>query len=508
MPAIEVPPDETVIVGYRLSEPGTTGRRYCINCASYRHREPITRGYPERLPDTVAGLNCAPIWFVRGPLAHFRCADCETRVYTAGPEIPRRWHTTWGHAPFQECRTCHQERTMDRAYWYRVAGRWSRNCRSCCDARRAEEVLSGRRPQRRSVRPLTGPRRFGVELEFMGTSRDNVALQMEHVGLAVRNEGYTHAVLPEWKLVTDSSLPGYDSGELVSPPLRGEDGYEQLTQACQALRTAGAEPTLQCGLHVHHEVADLDGYSFGRLFRFYYQNQRAIDRLIGQARRSSVNPGFCSGLSNDTVRQIERLGTSSRTNLRRMTRDFNRYNVLNVTSYPRYGTIEFRQHHPTYNAQEILAWVELGQAMLTWANADAAHLPENSGIATVTRTLLQYGLDPATSDYLLEKAIELTSPGAASNSLPDREDAWDDENEDEEYEEEYQDDDREGDGERLNIRPGQTAALGCNCALCTEIRRRDAETAAAAMAAVVQVTPPAPSVTYQAYPNPITIQFT
>ncbi len=43
-----------------------------------------------------------------------------------------------------------------------------------------------------------------------------------------------HDLRPHWKLVTDSSLNGNDTFELVSPILEGEDGLEKLERVCCA----------------------------------------------------------------------------------------------------------------------------------------------------------------------------------------------------------------------------------------------------------------------------------
>jgi hypothetical protein len=45
-------------------------------------------------------------------------------------------------------------------------------------------------------------------------------------------------------------------------------------------------------------------------------------------------------------------------------RHFDRYRTVNVTAYPKYGSIEFRQHQGTLSYAKMLRWVKLGQSIV------------------------------------------------------------------------------------------------------------------------------------------------
>lgn len=64
--------------------------------------------------------------------------------------------------------------------------------------------------------------RFGVEIEAYNCSRERLARELQDAGIQVSVEGYNHDARNHWKLVTDSSLEGRDTFELVSPILVGE----------------------------------------------------------------------------------------------------------------------------------------------------------------------------------------------------------------------------------------------------------------------------------------------
>jgi hypothetical protein len=83
-----------------------------------------------------------------------------------------------------------------------------------------------------------GPYSFGVELEHNGNGVYRASKIMHEVGL--RN----------WQSKEDGSLRG-DGAEVVSPILRGPDGFAQMRTAMLALSVAGGTVNHSCGTHVH-----------------------------------------------------------------------------------------------------------------------------------------------------------------------------------------------------------------------------------------------------------------
>ena len=67
-------------------------------------------------------------------------------------------------------------------------------------------------------------RRFGVEIEFVGVNRDELARAISAQGIDCVVEGYNHRTQSHWKIVTDASC-GY---EMDSPILQGESGFFDL----------------------------------------------------------------------------------------------------------------------------------------------------------------------------------------------------------------------------------------------------------------------------------------
>lgn len=236
-------------------------------------------------------------------------------------------------------------------------------------------------------------RRFGVEIELISPVGATTLAQRiaEAAGVDCRAESYGHSRVGHWKVTTDGSVrpgtrqatDGMSGLELVSPPLRGEEGLEELRRVLRTLGTdgIGCEINRSCGLHVHHEANEVLGREGGlyaaRLTDAYAEYEGVIDMLVPASRRGSENP-YCKSmrrLQNDHTLFPEnpsatgrRNGGASRTAM--SIEDFlgrwgqDRYFKVNFESLFRHGTVEFRQHAGTLNAAKVVAWVVLTQLLL------------------------------------------------------------------------------------------------------------------------------------------------
>jgi hypothetical protein len=226
----------------------------------------------------------------------------------------------------------------------------------------------------------TQHKRNGIEIEAYF---DKYALKraMRNKGLDCRMEDYNHTTRTWWKIVPDGSVSG--GGELVSPPLKGRDGKKQIKLACEALKEVGARVDSRCGLHVH---IDVNGSAFNKeqvinIPKIYERYENFLDKLMPRSRRS-VNNTYCRTLKgythevnqyvewrteqdgNYTVAQIaERaLGT--------------RYKKVNLFSYVKYGTVEFRHHSGTIEFRKIMNWIRICQAIVK-ASQDNVVVPDD-----------------------------------------------------------------------------------------------------------------------------------
>ncbi|NPV52245.1 MAG: amidoligase family protein [Firmicutes bacterium] len=202
-------------------------------------------------------------------------------------------------------------------------------------------------------------RAFGIEIEAYGVSQFELEDRLRQAGIQVRVEGYNHSTREHWKIVSDGSIQGPDSFELVSPPLSGEEGLNQIRTVCRVLDEVGAKVNKSCGFHVHHSAADLTPKALQALIGLYTRFQGALDEIVAKSRRGNNNT-YCRALSNELYYRALR-----RDDLQGIVccQD-SRYYKLNLQAYLRHGTIEIRHHQGTVNADKIINWIRLTQAIV------------------------------------------------------------------------------------------------------------------------------------------------
>lgn len=256
-------------------------------------------------------------------------------------------------------------------------------------------------------------RSFGVEIECLIPDVNRFLSLASTRGLAVANESYNHHTRSYWKLTTDASvLPRthqgvrYHGRELVSPPLSGEHGFEQLKLACEVLVEAGARVTRNCGLHVHLDAADLSAQDVMRIITGYTGARNAIDSILPASRRHN---DFCQhynnvafDIMNNTGQYLNYWPTPCRTIQDIATRLTSRYYTVNLQAYPRHRTIEFRQHSGSIEWRKISAWIRLCQSVVTTAR-EARPFGE-----TLTDLLDNLRVAATDRSYFIRRAEHLT----------------------------------------------------------------------------------------------------
>lgn len=201
-------------------------------------------------------------------------------------------------------------------------------------------------------------RTFGVEIEYFGVTKQRMLTALRNEGVNVEYEGYTHRTTNHWKIVTDSSVSGNNSFELVSPILNGPEGINQLKNVCKAFNKVKAKVNKSCGLHVHFGAQDFDLNSFKNIALNYVNLETTIDNFMPLSRRKNNNQ-YCRSITT-----IARTKTASISKIKgaNTISDFmsvfgTRYLKLNVKSFQRHGTLEFRHHSGTTTFSKIKNWI-------------------------------------------------------------------------------------------------------------------------------------------------------
>ena len=207
---------------------------------------------------------------------------------------------------------------------------------------------------------------FGVELECImpiGMTHRELAAKIEETGISCTSEVYNHSLRSHWKVVTDGSLGDYTRGaEVVSPILSGESGLQALTKFCNAMKAAGCTVSRTCGLHVHVGARGETLSFFKNLAATYNKFEGVIDSVLAPSRRGDSNRYARPTRSlTESAERTRTLGTFVQ-HIGQYpgsihTRGSGRYSKLNFQSFWQHGTVEFRQHQATVEAEKATNWV-------------------------------------------------------------------------------------------------------------------------------------------------------
>lgn len=205
-------------------------------------------------------------------------------------------------------------------------------------------------------------RNFGIEIEAYNCTRERLARELTAAGINVQVEGYNHTDHTDhWKLVTDSSLSGNNTFELVSPILHGEQGLEELEKVCWVLDLCNAKVNDTCGLHVHMEAAEFDLSTWKNLILTYKRLEGVIDNFMPHSRRNNRYCKALTAITENSIKHARNIGDL------RAAFFHNRYHKVNLEAYARHRTVEFRQHGGSTNFTKMSAWIHFLAKMITFA---------------------------------------------------------------------------------------------------------------------------------------------
>ena len=204
-------------------------------------------------------------------------------------------------------------------------------------------------------------RRVGIEIEADYCDKHRLARELSEAGIDVAVEGYNHDTRNHWKLVSDGSLSGNDTFELVSPILEGESGLQELQKVCWVLDYYDVKVNNSCGLHIHMDAADFTIETWRNLAITYRHLEPVIDAFMPNTRRNNTYCKRLSGISESRIREAQTIQ-----DLRGVFRN-DRYHKLNLEAYARHRTVEFRQHGGTTNFTKMENWIRFVANMITFA---------------------------------------------------------------------------------------------------------------------------------------------
>lgn len=261
--------------------------------------------------------------------------------------------------------------------------------------------------------------KIGVEIELFGVNYQVLINELRDGGISVASyTGYTHQVIPQWKVTTDASVTSKGTGlgnglELVSPILYGEEGLNQLNKVCEILNRIGAKVDRTCGLHVHFDIADYTVENVKSLLCYWLQNKSLINGILPKSRRRN---SYCTNINSSDLELMEVHHANSISDIANLLGS--RYRVINLRSYARYGTIEFRQHSGTIEYEKIEHWIIMLYQMLVYAKNNTVTLEatgRRNSPANMKQFIKELDLnDTYTEDYLLARQMHFKIGGAVA----------------------------------------------------------------------------------------------
>jgi hypothetical protein len=236
--------------------------------------------------------------------------------------------------------------------------------------------------------------KIGIEIEFTGISPERCACAVRSVGIDCRGESYNHQTRTWWKVVPDASC----GHELVSPPIMATpENLKIVEKIVKAVRAFGGQVNGNCGVHVHVEVeqAGLTIQSIKRLVHNYQNSRALIDSFMPRSRRVG-GVGYCAQYRLEELTTLDNITTLDELAVR----CFDRYRMVNLASYPKYKTIEFRQHHGSLSGSKITAWVNFISAMVFAATLNV----NTTGVSNLTVFFNKIGLNKNVAKYYKNRA--------------------------------------------------------------------------------------------------------
>lgn len=209
----------------------------------------------------------------------------------------------------------------------------------------------------------SAPKSFtmGVEIECFGFSKSVVREALQRKGVLSIETGYDHNDQKKaYKLGHDGSIMGAQACEVVSPILKN---LKSLKVVCDTINEHGARVNRSCGLHIHLGAEKFTLQQWVRIIKNYARIEAIIDSFMAESRRANNNR-YCKSMV-DCAARIE--NTVANFGQIEQAFSYDRYYKLNVMSFRRHKTIEFRQHHGTTDFNKIKMWAEFLTALVIYS---------------------------------------------------------------------------------------------------------------------------------------------
>jgi hypothetical protein len=237
--------------------------------------------------------------------------------------------------------------------------------------------MGRRKPQHeRELKMMNG--KFGVELECFNVPMQTVVDALNNAGIPAIKSHYSGCDYTKFQIKYDGSIQGSNGFEVVSPILEGEAGIATIRQVCEIITALGAQVNQSTGFHIHHNVSNWGIKEFRNLFKRFVKFEAGLDAVQPASRRNQANRyvgSLYGSMTNTSVESQQVLFSDiekART-VRQLGQLFStRYLKLNLQSFFRMGTVEFRHHSGTTDADKVENYIRLTFGMVADAQDHTA----------------------------------------------------------------------------------------------------------------------------------------
>jgi hypothetical protein len=202
-------------------------------------------------------------------------------------------------------------------------------------------------------------------------SSDDLVLPNVFIGVEVELEEVgglsTSALSSLWEVKGDGSLHRDGMEYVFSEPLFGQDVITALKEldACVSSYVATTKAKVvdqNTSVHIHIDARDVETNELERWCKLYWMYEGVLFDYISKDR--SKNP-FCFPLkeTRDAILYVwtafDALSRRSASLFNNVLSNFQRYSGLNLAALSSFGSLEFRGHPGSYNAEAILEWINI-----------------------------------------------------------------------------------------------------------------------------------------------------
>lgn len=185
-----------------------------------------------------------------------------------------------------------------------------------------------------------------------------------------------------WKICTDGSLTSGNNItymiELVSPILKGVNGWTQLEKMCNVMELCGMSVNQSCGTHVHIGVADETWNTLKNVGINYSLAYKAYCKALHKSRGLGSDCGtrWARTYTEHELDVIRRTNRAEQMfGIRGLCSDVrlgghypaSRYRAVNYVAYYQRKTLEFRQHQGTCDFRKVQSWLKDKMELITWS---------------------------------------------------------------------------------------------------------------------------------------------